>query len=226
MWWALIAAAVIGYLIGSIQFGLLIGRATRGVDIRDYGSGATGATNVIRTAGAKAGVLVIFLDIAKGIVPVYIGFALGHAAGIDRGDDRAWCAALGGLGAVVGHVWPLYAQFRGGKAVATGFGAALAMNPAAAAALIPLAALVVVSVRIMSVMSITMPPLMAALFIVLAALGISPWAYAVWAILTATLIVWKHRTNIQRLLAGTEPKIGRGGERRPDAPPVAGAPRG
>jgi len=226
MWWALIAAAVIGYLVGSIQFGLLIGRRARGVDIRDYGSGATGATNVIRTAGAKAGVLVIFLDIAKGIAPVYIGFGLGHLAGIDHGDDRAWAAALGGLGAVAGHVWPLYAQFRGGKAVATGFGAALAMNPAAAAMLIPIAALVVVGTRIMSVMSITMPPLMAALFITLAALGISPWAYAVWAILTATLIVSKHRGNIGRLLAGTEPKIGRGGERRSGAPPVAGAPRG
>lgn len=225
MWWALIAAAVIGYLIGSVQFGLLIGRATRGVDIRDYGSGATGATNVIRTAGAKAGVLVIFLDIAKGIMPVYIGLALGHAAGLSH-DDRAWCAALGGLGAVVGHVWPLYAQFRGGKAVATGFGAALAMNPAAAAALIPVAAVIVGSVRIMSVMSITMPPLVAVLFIVLAALGVSPWAYAAWAVPTAMLIVWKHRGNIQRLRAGTEPKIGRGGERRADTPPVAGAPRG
>ena len=94
MWWALIVAAIVGYLIGSVQFGLIVGRMTRGVDIRDYGSGATGATNVIRTSGAKAGVLVIFLDVAKGIVPVYIGLGLGHLAGVDHHDDRAWIAAL------------------------------------------------------------------------------------------------------------------------------------
>ncbi|MBF6598951.1 MAG: glycerol-3-phosphate 1-O-acyltransferase PlsY [Dehalococcoidia bacterium] len=216
MWWALVAAAAIGYLIGSMQFGLLVGRATRGVDIREYGSGATGATNVIRTAGMKAGVFVIFADVAKGLAPVYIAFGLARAAGL-HGDDRAWVAALAGFAAVCGHIWPLYAGFRGGRAVATGFGAALAMNPAAAAALIPVAALVVAGVRIMSVMSITMAPLLALVFIVLAALGISPWPYAAYAAASAALIVWKHRANIRRLLAGTEPKIGRGGERRAEA---------
>jgi glycerol-3-phosphate acyltransferase PlsY len=217
MWSALIAAVVIGYLIGSIQFGLLVGRLTRGVDIRDYGSGATGATNVIRTSGMKAGIFVIFADVAKGVASVYIAFGLAHASGL-HGDDRAWCAAGAGFTAICGHVWPLYAQFRGGKAVATGFGAALAMNPAATAALIPVAAIVVGSVRIMSVMSIMMPPLLAVVFIVLAALGISPWPYAAYGVGGAVVIVWKHRANIQRLLAGTEPKIGRGGERRTDAP--------
>src|SRR2546430_10746853 len=106
MWWALAVGAVVGYLIGSVQFGLIIGGMTRGVDIRDYGSGATGATNVIRTSGAKAGVLVIILDIAKGIVPVYAGIALGHAAGLDH-DYRAWVAAAGAFAAVCGHVWPV-----------------------------------------------------------------------------------------------------------------------
>src|SRR5438067_13013528 len=92
MWWALAVGAIVGYLIGSVQFGLIVGRVTRGVDIRDYGSGATGATNVIRTSGAKAGVLVIFLDVAKGIAPVYIGIGIGHLAGVDHRDDRAWIA--------------------------------------------------------------------------------------------------------------------------------------
>ena len=175
-----------------------------------------GATNVIRTSGAKAGVLVIVLDIAKGIAPVYIGIALGHAAGIDH-DERAWAAAAGAFAAVCGHVWPVWAGFRGGKAVASGFGAALAMNPLAAAALIPVAALVVAGVRIMSVMSITMAPAMAVLFVVLAALGVSPWAYAAYAAGASAIIVFKHRANISRLRAGTEPKIGRGGEKRAEA---------
>jgi glycerol-3-phosphate acyltransferase PlsY len=215
MWWAILLSAVIGYAIGSVQFGLIVGRITRGVDIRDYGSGATGATNVIRTSGAKAGVLVIILDIAKGIAPVYIGIALGHAAGIGH-DERAWAAAAGAFAAVCGHVWPVWAGFRGGKAVASGFGAALAMNPLAAVAMLPVAAAIVATARMMSLMSVTMAPLMALFFVILAALGISPWAYAAYSMGAAALIVFRHRANIQRLLAGTEPRIGRGGEKRAD----------
>ncbi len=213
MIWAFILSETIGYAIGSVQFGLIIGRITRDVDIRDFGSGATGATNVIRTSGAKAGVLVIILDIAKGIAPVYIGIALGHAAGIDH-DARAWVAAAGAFAAVCGHVWPVWAGFRGGKAVATGFGAALAMNPLAAVAMIPVAAVILATTRTMSAMSVMMAPLLALFFALLAAFGISPWAYAAYAAAAATVIVYRHRTNIQRLLSGTEPRIGRGGEAR------------
>jgi glycerol-3-phosphate acyltransferase PlsY len=218
MWWAILLAALAGYAIGSVQFGLIFGRRLRGIDIREYGSGATGAANVIRTSGWRAGVAVIVLDVAKGVAPVYIGLALARAAGVDGTDERAWAAAAGGLGAVVGHVWPLWFGFRGGKAVATGFGAALAMNPLASVALIPVAALVVLSVRIFSVMSITMSPLLAIVFIVLAAVDVSPPAYAVYAAIAAAVIVYKHRGNIERLIEGTEPKIGRGGDRR--APPA------
>jgi glycerol-3-phosphate acyltransferase PlsY len=111
----------------------------------------------------------------------------------------------------------LFASFRGGRAVATGFGAALAMNPLAAAAMIPVAGVVVGVTRIMSVMSIVMAPALACLYIILAALDISPPAYAAYAIAASALIVWKHRPNIERLLAGTEPKIGRGGDKRQPA---------
>jgi glycerol-3-phosphate acyltransferase PlsY len=143
---------------------------------------------------------------------------MARLAGVDPTDDRAWAAAAGGFAAVCGHIWPLFAEFRGGRAVATGFGAALAMNPLAAAAMIPVAALVVGATRIMSLMSITMAPALAVLFIVLAALDVSPPAYACYAVAAATLIVYKHRPNIERVLAGTEPKIGRGGEKRAPAP--------
>jgi acyl phosphate:glycerol-3-phosphate acyltransferase len=115
---------------------------------------------------------------------------------------------------VVGHVWPLWSGFRGGKAVATGFGAALAMNPLAALALVPVAAVVVGVTRTMSVMSITMAPLVGIVFLALAALDISPWAYGVYGTAAAAIIVFKHRENIRRLIDGTEPKIGQGGERR------------
>ncbi len=223
MWWAIAVAGLLGYAIGSMQFGLIVGRITRGVDIREYGSGATGATNVIRTSGAKAGALVIVLDIAKGIVPVYAGIALGHAAGLDH-DERAWAAATGAFGAVLGHIWPLWFGFRGGKAVATGFGGALAMNPLASVALIPVAAVIVGAVRIMSVMSILMPPILAGVFVVLAVMGVSPPAYAFYAVPAAALIIFKHRANIRRLLDGTEPRIGKGGEKRTEAAPESRQP--
>jgi len=217
MWWAAILASILGYLLGSIPIGLIVGRVTRGIDVREYGSGVTGATNVIRTSGWKAGVVVIIGDIAKGVVAVYLGLGLMALAGVDGTDDRAWGGAFAGSGAVVGHIWPVFADFRGGRAVATGFGAALAMNPLASVAMIPLAALVVAGTRIMSVMSITMAPALAVVFVVLAALDISPPAYAAYAVIAAALIVWKHRPNIERLLAGTEPRIGHGGSKRAEA---------
>jgi glycerol-3-phosphate acyltransferase PlsY len=217
MWWAALLAAGIGYVLGSIPFGLIAGRITRGIDVREYGSGVTGATNVIRTSGWKAGAVVIVCDIAKGIVPVYIGLALAKLADVEPHNDRAWVAAAGAFAAVCGHIWPLFANFRGGRAVASGFGAALAMNPLAAAAMIPVAAAVVGVTRIMSLMSITMAPALACLYIILAAFDVSPAAYAAYAIAASALIVWKHRPNIDRLLAGTEPRIGRGGERRAPA---------
>ncbi|MEX0751177.1 MAG: glycerol-3-phosphate acyltransferase, partial [Dehalococcoidia bacterium] len=149
MVWAIPLAAVVGYLIGSIPVGLIVGRVTRGIDVRDYGSGVTGATNVMRTSGMKAGVVVIVADIAKGIVPVYLGQGLARLADIGTTDDRAWVAAAAGFAAVCGHIWPVFANFRGGRAVASGYGAALAMNPLAALAMIPVAALVVGATRIM-----------------------------------------------------------------------------
>ena len=214
LWAAIALSAVIGYGIGSIQWGIIVSRMTRGVDVRDYGSGATGTTNVIRTSGAKAGVAVMLLDIGKGVAPVYVGIGLGTLFGIDEKDDRAWAAAAGAFAAVVGHCWPAFYGFRGGKAVASGFGAALAMNPLAAVALVPVAGVIVGATRIMSVMSISMPPIVAAVFVALAAMDISPWAWAAYAVPAAALIVYRHRTNIERLRAGTEPKIGRGGEKR------------
>ena len=223
MYAAIAISAVIGYLIGSIQWGIIIPRVTRGVDVRDYGSGATGTTNVIRTSGAKAGAAVMILDIAKGVVPGFIGLGLAWLFGVDDNDDRAWAAAAGAFAAVVGHCWPVFFGFRGGKAVATGFGAALAMNPLASLAMLPIAALIVGATRIMSVMTIAMSPILAAVFVVLAALDMSPWAYAWYGVGTAAIVVYRHRSNIERLRAGTEPQIGKGGEKKAEDFAVEGA---
>lgn len=212
MWWEFLASTAIGYLLGSIPSGLLVGRLARGIDVREFGSGRTGFTNVLRTVGPRWGVLVLVADLAKGALAVVI-------AGIV--SDEPYVQALAGLAAAIGHDWPVLAGFRGGRGVAAAFGAALAMNPIAAAALIPVGIGLVAVTRIMSLMSVGTAPVLAAVFIALAAADVHPWAYAVYAIAAAALLLVEHRENIRRLLAGTEPKLGQGGERR--AAPPAGS---
>ena len=205
MWWAFLVVALIGYLLGSLPMGLIAGKLVRGVDIRDYGSGKTGFTNALRTIGLKAALLVLLGDVVKGVAPVLIARLL---------SDDAYAQTVAGLAAVVGHDWPVFAAFRGGRGVTTFFGVLLAMNPLVFLALVPVGVGIAVVTRYMSVMSMLSAVLAAAVLIGLAAGGALPAAYAVYASLGAALIVFLHRENIGRLLAGKEPKIGRGGERR------------
>lgn len=213
MWWAFLASAAIGYLLGSFPSGLIAGRLVRGVDIREYGSRKTGFTNVLRTAGLRAGAFVLVADVVKGVVAVVIARVL---------SDEPYVMTVAGLAAVAGHDWPAYAGFRGGRGVATSFGGLLAMNPIATACLLPVGAGLVGVTRIMSVMSIGMAPIAAAVFVALAIAGVHPWAYAVYALVAGALLVVLHRENLRRLLAGTEPRIGRGGERRVGAASMEG----
>ncbi len=208
MSWAIPVAAVIAYLVGSIPNGLILTKMTRGVDVRDYGSGKTGGTNVLRTAGAKLGVIVIILDIAKGLAAVYIARAL---------TGEVWGHALAGILAAIGHDFPVFAGFRGGRGVSTSYGAALAMNPAAAGIALPFAIVLVAATRIMSVMSIGGASIVAIVFVVFAIAGWTPWAYAVYTVAAAVLLIALHKDNVLRLIAGTEPKIGKGGTRRAEA---------
>ena len=205
MWWAFLVMAPIGYLMGSVPMGLIAGRLVRGIDIREYGSGKTGFTNALRTIGLRASLLVLLGDAAKGALPVLIARLL---------SDNAYVQAVAGLAAVVGHDWPVFAGFRGGRGVTTFFGVILGMNPLVVVVLVPVGVAIAFLTRYMSVMSIGSSVLAACVLIGLAAAGVLPAAYALYASLGAALIVVLHRENIRRLLAGTEPKIGRGGERR------------
>jgi glycerol-3-phosphate acyltransferase PlsY len=205
VWWQYAACGVIGYLLGAIPTGLIVGRVARGIDIREYGSGRTGFTNVLRTVGARWGIVALVGDLAKGVAPVLIArFVV----------DEPYVQMTAGLAAAVGHDWPVFAGFQGGRGVATSFGVALAMSPIPAAALVPFGLGLVAVTRMMSVMSVGMAPVLAIVFVVLAAMGYHSWAYAIYAIVAAGLVLVLHRENIERILAGTEPKIGRGGERR------------
>ena len=193
-----------GYLLGSIPSGYLAGRWLKGVDIRTLGSGSTGATNVLRQFG-KAPALVVFLvDVLKGTAAVLLAKALLQPLGITAESD--WWVVAAGLAALAGHIWPVWLGWRGGKAVATGLGMLLGLAWPVGLACFGVFLAVLSLSRIVSLSSV-----IAALSLPLLMLGAGNGqrpAYLSLAVLTSVLVIWRHRSNIQRLLAGTEPRLG------------------
>jgi glycerol-3-phosphate acyltransferase PlsY len=187
--------AVIGYALGSIPFGLLLTRAAGLGDIRKIGSGNIGATNVLRTGRMGLAAATVLLDGGKGALAVLLAARFGGELGM----------AAAGIGAALGHMFPVWLRFRGGKGVATGFGVLLAAAPMAAAwaALVWLATLAMTRISSASALlaSLAAP-------IVITALDYGR-PLAAMALVIAALIWQRHRGNIARLLAGTEPRIGK-----------------
>ena len=185
---------VLGYLLGSIPSGWLAGRWLKGIDLRELGSGSTGATNVLRQAGKGPALVVFLIDVGKGAAAVLIARALG------LGD---WIQVLAGLTALAGHIWPVWLGFKGGKAVATGLGLFLGLAwPVGLASFGVFLAVFSLSryVSLASVLAaISLPLLMAA--------GTSSNANLVVALVAMLLVLWRHRSNIKRLINGTEPKL-------------------
>jgi glycerol-3-phosphate acyltransferase PlsY len=190
-----LASALAGYLLGTIPFGLLLTRAAGLGDIRAIGSGNIGATNVLRTGRKGLAGATLALDAAKGAVAVTVGWHLAGATG----------AAVAGIAVVLGHLFPVWLGFRGGKGVATGFGVLLAVAPLAALA----AALVWLAVAGLTRIS-SAGALAAAAAAPLLAWAASGPPAAMLALVVGGLICWRHQANIRRLLAGTEPRIGDG----------------
>ncbi|HEY7270660.1 MAG TPA: glycerol-3-phosphate 1-O-acyltransferase PlsY [Dehalococcoidia bacterium] len=205
---AVLLAVVTGYLLGSIPVGVIVSRLLGGVDVREYGSGKTGFTNSLRVLGLRRSVPVFLLDFGKGFAAAMLPLLY---------TDDPWARAAGGLAAVAGHVWPLFAGFRGGRGVLTGAGVLVALDPLACLVVIPVALAVMLSTKYMSLTSITGCAAAGVVFVIFAALGWHDWAYAVAAVLGGSLIVALHHDNIRRLRDGVEPKIGRGGQRRATA---------
>jgi acyl phosphate:glycerol-3-phosphate acyltransferase len=191
----------LAYLLGSIPFGWLVVKATRGGDIRASGSGNIGAANVARNAGATAGVLTLILDAGKGYLAVWL-------ASRETSANARWMI-VAAAAAVVGHVFPLWLGFKGGKGVATGLGVMLPICWQAVAAAAALWLLVVVFWRYSSLGSISAAAAMPVLVYVFYAPGHAPPTYlSVGTVLIAALIIAKHRENIGRLMRGTESRLG------------------
>ena len=196
---AVVVAVAIGYLLGSIPMGLIASRFSGGIDVRNYGSGKTGFTNSLRVLGLKRAAPVFLADFAKGLAAALTPLLYTH---------DPWARALGGLAAVIGHVWPIFAGFRGGRGVLTGAGVLIGLTPLALIIVLPIAALTLFLWRYMSLTSISTAALAATSYVVFAAAGWSHWQFAVVAVIGATLIVLLHHDNVSRLLAGTERRVG------------------
>lgn len=196
----LVVAVAVGYLIGAIPSGVLIGRL-RGIDPRESGSGRTGTTNALRSLGPRWAAAVALLDVAKGIMAVVAGGAIG---------PEPWAGALAGVAAVVGHVRSVFIGFGGGRGVATGAGAMLVLAPLAVLASLPEFALIVWQTRLVSLGSILAAVTVALVAAVLWAAGWVGIEAVVAAVLIGLVVVIAHADNVQRLLAGTERRIGDG----------------
>jgi len=209
----IVAVVIIGYLLGSIPFGVLIGKRFAKVDVRNYGSGKMGATNVLRVAGKKAAALALFCDVVKGaLAVVFAWLVLRGEYQVVLGSVYWWllksAPVLAALAAIAGHNWPIFLKFRGGRGVATFFGGLLALCPAAALFSGQVVILGAGLTRLASLASITGAVATYVILVPLTILNGFPIEYLAYALIGTITIVVTHRDNIARLLNGKERKIG------------------
>lgn len=197
---------VLSYLLGAVPFGYIITRLKTGEDIREKGSGNIGATNALRTQGAAVGIATFVLDIAKAAAPVLAARYI---------SASPWLPAAAGACAIVGHCYPVYIGFRGGKGAASGFGAFIVIAPMATLLAVAIFILELITVGYVSVGSIIGALVFSA----------SLWAFHFWkgsydlttcviGTLLSLLLIWRHRSNIRNLLAGKENKMWRGDDKK------------
>jgi acyl phosphate:glycerol-3-phosphate acyltransferase len=193
-------AAVIGYLLGSIPTGMIVARVYRNVDLRAYGSGRTGATNVLRTLGSGAAAVAFAGDFLKGALAVaLVKFVIA--------PENAWIEMVAAIAAVVGHTYSVFIGFKGGRGVVTGFGASLVAAP------VPILIAFVIGIGLVAItryvsLGSVVGAVLGAVFLCLVAYIHSDPAWAIWGLLVGGFIVVAHKDNIERLLAGTERKLG------------------
>ena len=194
---------ILAYLLGSIPTSLIISRTQFNIDIRDYGSGNAGATNTFRVLGSKWGSIVMFLDVLKGILAVKLTLLLPFYTENEFARTNFQIGL--GLAAVLGHIFPIWADFRGGKGVATLFGLIIAISPYTALGCVGVFLLVLFLTRFVSLSSILAS--MAFPVFILVIFNVENDAYRIFAIAVALLVVLTHQKNIGRLLSGSENKV-------------------
>ena len=189
---------LVSYLLGSFPSGFLYAKNLKGIDLRYVGSGSTGATNVLRNIGKWPALIVFILDVLKGFIAVKIAYFL---------LTENIFQVLAGLFAITGHIWPIWLKGKGGKAVATGLGMFIALSWKVGFASLGTFLIIVSLTKLVSLSSIT-----AALFIpiyMFLNIGLLNHPFTIFSFLVSMIVIWKHRSNIKRILKGEEPKIGK-----------------
>ena len=191
-----ISIILISYLLGSIPTGFLIGKYLKNIDLRLIGSGSTGATNVLRNVGKWPALFVFIIDVGKGLISVKI--AQYYA-------DQGLIEVLAGISAISGHIWPIWLKGKGGKAVATGLGMFLALSWKVGLASLGIFLIVLAKSKFVSLSSISAALLLPIFMFFNLGNFINP--YFIISLIVSLLVIWKHRTNIHRLIKGEESKI-------------------
>jgi glycerol-3-phosphate acyltransferase PlsY len=193
------------YFLGSIPTAVWVGRFFKGIDIREHGSKNAGATNTFRILGKRFGWMVLLTDVAKGTTAACLPYFLAPTAFSGYKDEFLILQLVGGFTAVVGHVFPIFAKFRGGKGVATSLGIVIGINPPAAAVSLALFLVIFLTTRYVSlgaIISALCFPLVSYFFI-----HNDTRIMIIFTIVLGTLVIWAHRKNIERLLKGTENRM-------------------
>ena len=200
----------VSYLLGSIPTGLIIVRLFKRVDVRDYGSGKTGMTNVLRTLGIPAATVVLLLDMAKAVLSIAIARYFFDSHSLET---------VSALAVLIGHNWPVFVGFRGGRGTAAGLGGLFILSPIAGLVAVVVGVPTIAITRYVSLGSIVGTLSGTVALIVLASLGLSAVEYIVYAVIGSTIIIGLHRDNIKRLIAGEERKLGQRATAPADSPP-------
>ena len=202
-----IIIAILAYAIGSINFSVIISRKVAGFDVREKGSGNAGSTNVLRSVGVKAAVITLICDILKGVISVVIAVILGN---IVKNIDKALLVQIAGIFVILGHTFPIFFEFKGGKGVATSLGVLLITNWKIGLICLVFALVIIIATRMVSVGSIGAAVLfpILTLFIrenfIVEAVGLK---YLLFSIIIAILVIFNHRENIKRIMNGKENKL-------------------
>ena len=189
----------LGYLFGSFPSGYLAGRITKGIDIRSLGSGSTGATNVLRQIGRRAAITVFLLDVFKGVLSILVAkyFLL----------NDSWQVAMG-LSTLIGHIWPVWLNWKGGKAVATGLGIFLGLSWQVGVTTLSIFIVIIALFRIVSLASISSALALPLIMFLSFKTSNFSFPFLIISLLAMALVIWRHRENIVRLIQGKEPRIG------------------
>lgn len=199
-----VVMAIIAYLIGSINFSVILSKKMAGFDVREKGSGNAGTTNMLRSVGKKAAAITLVCDILKGVVAILIAMLIGKMV---EGSNAALLVQVAGVAVILGHTFPIFFKFKGGKGVATSLGVLIMSNWQIGLICLVFALILMALTQMVSVGSIAAAILYPVLTLFIPQNYIVPGNYLIYSIILAVLIVFNHRENVKRLLNGTENRI-------------------